>query len=115
MGHYAAEIGYKTPKERSEEFKNNIDAARAEIKSNTIPDLEIGDDVAIAIKGYYYLYDACHKIFLEHIDRLINYVKIIKGIKILNIKKENGYTYVHLGNMDNTELWYDVQLFKKVI
>jgi hypothetical protein len=114
MGHYAAEMGYQTPAERAQEEKKYLIAAQKQFKENPIPDLKVGDEVTIAVKEYYLLYNSIHRIFLEHCYNLITWAKSMKGIKVLNIKKDEGRTYVYLGRMCYTELWYDAQLFTKV-
>lgn len=114
MGHYAAEMGYQTPAERAEESQKRLSVARKSFNENPIPDLKLGDEVTIAVKEYYLLYDSIHRIFLEYCDKRINWFKIKKGIKVLKIKKEAGRTYVYFGHMCYTELWYDAQLFTKV-
>lgn len=115
MGHYAAEMGYQTPAERAQEEQKRLSIARKQFKENPIPDLKTGDEVTIAVKEYYLLYNSIHRIFLEHCDQLINWAKVIKGIKVLKTKEEEGRTYVYFGHMCYTELWYDAQLFVKVI
>ena len=115
MGHYAAEMGYQTPAERAEAAQNRLALARQEFKNNPVPRLKFGDEVTISVKEFYLLYDSFHRIFLEHHNMLITWFKIIKGIKVLEVKKEKGRSYVRLGRICHCDLWYDAQLFRKVV
>lgn len=113
MGHYAAEMGYQTPAERAEKTQKNLEESRKVLKANPMPKLKKGNFVDIAVKEYCYLCDSIEQTFLNQCSYLIH-KKAIKGIKVLGTKKEKGRTYVRLGRILLIDLWYDVQLFKKV-
>ena len=114
MGHYAAEMGYETPTERVQAEQKRLNVARKEFNENPIPDLKTGDEVTIAVKGYYLLTHSIEKIFLEYCDRLINFAKVTKGIEVLETKKKQNRMYIRLGRMLHQDLWYDAKLFTKV-